>query len=57
MKRTVKVLVVAHGDLTVKFCSSRELEEENLLCRLEMELPPPSRDTEVEFQEGFLLID
>lgn len=51
------MLVVAHGDLTVKFCSSRELEEENLLCRLEMELPPPSRDTEVEFQEGFLLID
>ena len=52
MKRTVKVMVVAQGDLTIEFCSSRELEEENLLCRLEMELPPPTRDTEVESQEG-----
>lgn len=47
MKRSLKVQVVTTGDLTIEFCSSRELEEERLLCRLEMELPPPSRDIEV----------
>ena len=57
MKRTLKVFVVAHGDLTVKFCSSQQLEEEHLLCRLEMELPPPARDTEVKSREGFLMIN
>ena len=51
------MFVVAHGDLTVEFCSSRELEEENLLCRLEMELPPPARDTEVGISGRFLLIN
>ena len=47
MKRNVKVQLVNSGDLTIEFCSSQDLEEESLLCRLEMELPPPSRDIEV----------
>ncbi|KAJ7318902.1 hypothetical protein OS493_037028 [Desmophyllum pertusum] len=46
MKRSLNVHVVDRGDLTVEFCSSREHEIENILCRIEMELPPPTRDPE-----------
>ena len=52
MKRTLNVLVVARGKLTVKFFSSQELDEESLLCRLEMKLPPPAGDTEVRILIG-----
>ena len=50
--------VIDHGELTIEFYSSQALEEENLLCRLEMDLPPPTRDTEVSLsieKEKFLL--
>jgi len=45
-KRTLKVQVIDRGELTIEFYSSQALEKENLLCRLEMDLPPPTRDTE-----------
>ena len=46
-KRSLKVQVIDHGELTIEFYSSQALEKENLLCRLEMDLPPPTTDTEV----------
>ena len=39
--------VIDQGELTIEFYSSQALKEENLLCRLEMDLPPPTTDTEV----------
>ena len=48
--------VIDHGELTIEFYSSQALEKENLLCRLEMDLPPPTRDTEVSVSIGKFLL-
>lgn len=51
-KRTLRVQVVDKGCLTIEFYSNREQRAENMLCRLEMELPPPTKDPEVKASEG-----
>ena len=43
----VPVYVMRRGALTVEFCSSRDRDEDNLLCEMEVTVPPQQRDPDV----------
>ena len=43
----VPVYVMKRGALTVEFCSSRDRDEDNLLCEMEVTVPPQQRDPDV----------
>ena len=43
----VPVYVIRRGALTVEFCSSRDRVEDNLLCEMEVTVPPQQRDPDV----------
>lgn len=43
----VPVDVIKRGALTVEFCSSRDRDENNLLCKMKVTVPPEQRDPDV----------
>ena len=43
----VPVYVMRRGAVTVEFCSSRDRDEDNLLCEMEVTVPPQQRDPDV----------
>ena len=43
----VPVDVITRGALTVEFCSSRDRDENNLLCKMTVTVPPQQRDPDV----------
>ena len=43
----VPVYVMKRGALTVEFCSSRDRDKDNLLCEMEVTVPPQQRDPDV----------
>lgn len=47
--KNLKVRVVDQGELTVSFCRSQNRDEDNMLCELDVTLPPPSSDPDVSF--------
>ena len=42
--QNLRVRVEKEGDLTISFCGSQELDENNMLCEMDVELPPPKND-------------
>ena len=48
--------VIDHGEVTIELYSSQALETGNLLCRIEMDLPPPTRDSKVSVSIGKFLL-
>ncbi|XP_015747896.1 PREDICTED: uncharacterized protein LOC107327669 isoform X3 [Acropora digitifera] len=42
--QNLRVRVEKEGDLTISFCGSEELDENNMLCEMDVELPPPKND-------------
>ena len=45
--RNLNVRVENRGELTISFCGSKERDKDNMLCEMDVTLPPPRNDPDV----------
>ena len=53
--KNLKVRVVNQGELTISFCGSEERDEGNMLCEVDVTLPPSANDLDVSVGKMFII--
>ena len=43
------------GELTISFCGSEERDEDNMLCEMDVTLPPSTNDLDVSVVKMFII--